>query len=145
MANEAFDLMRELNALAQAEAEVVEIPGTKKSVKVGYLKRCVIRRVSDVFLDKRTGAKQEERVLCKAAALIALNDEWKIRLFYWIKWRWYHYVYQWQDYQCLPVLVAAKKKVQPSVYYVAMALLSGLNDCQKAMTREEALSRQSPS
>jgi hypothetical protein len=137
MKQPTLDIQRELDLLAENTPTEVAIPHTKKVYKIGWIKNKTVRKITQVLNSKAKDPKEEDLVLCKAMALIVLNDYWKILFFYPILWRWFAYVRQYNDYQILPVIEAAKKKAPQIPYYLSMIYLTGLKDSLATMTREE--------
>lgn len=83
----------------------------------------------------------DSKILCQAAALIVLNGFWKSHLFYWLKWRWYYYVRQYNAQELVPIIEMAQKKTQQEAavaYLNGTMLLTVLRDTQKQMTKAEA-------
>lgn len=137
MKQPTLDIQRELSLLAENTPEEVTIPYTNKKIKIGWMHHKTIRKITDVLNEKAKSAKDEDIVLCKAAALIVLNGYWKIKLFYPVLWRWYAYVKEYQDYQLLPIIEMAKKKAPQIPYFLSMTYLTGLKDSLATMSREE--------
>lgn len=129
---------QELNSIRNNSYDIIQIPGTKDKIKIGWIKFGTERKVSDILNSGKTGIKYEERILHKAAAAIVLNGYWKIRLFWWVLWRWYFFVKEYDHAQLLTIIEAGKKKVLLMQYYMAMASLKQLDDCLKRTNRQEA-------
>lgn len=126
---------RELNSIANNEKDVVMLHGRK--IKIGWLRRGTIRKLTTIMLDAKTDAKSESQITCKLAAATVLNGFFKIKFFYPFLWRWYYYIRQYHDSELLPIIEIGKKKVQLTEYYSIMILAQGLKDTQQTMTREE--------
>ena len=137
MKQPTLDIQRELSLLAENTPEEVAIPYTNKKIKIGWMHHKTIRKITDVLNKKAKSAKDEDVILCKAAALIVLNGYWRIKLFYPVLWRWYAYVKEYQDYQLLPIIEMAKKKAPQIPYFLSMTYLTGLKDSLATMSREE--------
>jgi hypothetical protein len=132
-----LDIQRELCRLKEDAPTIVTIPNTKVSYSIGWIKNKTVRKITKVLNEKAKDPSKEDVVLCKAMALIVLNGFWKIMFFYPILWRWFAYVKQYDDYQILPVIEEAKKKVPQIPYLLSMTYLQGLKDTLATMTREE--------
>lgn len=132
-----IDIQRELNALANAKPEVITIPYTRRKVKIGWIKSDTVRAINDILLSKKSGSKYECQVSSRFAALLVLNGYWKIKLFYPLLWRWYHYIRQYTDYQLLPIITCGKKKAVPIPSWLIMTYLHGFSDTLATMTRKE--------
>lgn len=137
MKQPTLDIQRELDLLVENTPTEVAIPYTKKVYKIGWIKNKTIRKITQVLNSKAKSPNDEDVVLCKAMALIVLNDYWKIRLFYPFLWRYYAYVKQYTDYQILPVIETAKKKAPQIPYLLCMTYLDALKDSLATMSREE--------
>lgn len=137
MKQPTLDIQRELDRLAENIPTEVTIPYTNKTYKVGWLHHDTIRKITLVMNEKARKPEDEDKVLYKAMALIVLNGVWKIFFFYPILWRWFAYVKQYHDYQMLPIIELAKKKVPQIPYFLSMTYLTGLKDSHAAMSREE--------
>lgn len=137
MKQPTLDIQRELGLLAENTPEEVTIPYTNKKIRIGWMHNKTIRKITDVLNSKAKSPKDEDKVLCKAAALIVLNGYWKIKLFYPFLWRWYAYVKEYHDYQMLPIIETAKKKAPQIPYFLCMTYLTGLKDTLATMSREE--------
>lgn len=137
MKQPTIDIQRELDQLAENIPTEVTIPYTKKVYKIGWIRHDTIRKITTVLNEKPKNPNDEDKVLYKAMALIVLNGVWKIFFFYPILWRWFAYVKQYHDYQMLPVIETAKKKVPQIPYYLSMTYLTGLKDSLATMSREE--------
>lgn len=132
-----IDIQRVLDALADNKPEVVEIPNTKRKVKIGWLHNETIRRISALYLSKKDTSRYERQLSSRLAAFIVLNGYWRIKLFYPFLWRWYYYIRQYSDYQLLPIVETGKKKVTPIPSWLIMTYLQGFNDTLATMTRKE--------
>ena len=121
-----------LNAILEAQGEDVALGNG--SVRVGWLRAGTIRKFTDIMNDKKHDAS---KVNAKAVACIVLNGYWKIRLFWWLVWRWYYYVRQYHEAELTPVIEAGKKKVPVEAYLVNTISLTGMRDTMMQMTKEE--------
>lgn len=132
-----LDIQRELDRLKNDKPSKVAIPNTKKVCKIDWIRRNTLSKLTSVLNQEGKNPKQEDVVFCKAMALLVLNDYWKILFFYPILWRWYAYIRQYSEYQILPIIEEAKKKVPQIPYLLGMTYLLGLKDTHATMTREE--------
>lgn len=130
-------VQRQLNDVIEDKPEEIGIAGTKKKVKVGWLKPYTLRRLTDVMLSQDVSIKEESKILCKNAALIVLNSFFKIKFFYPILWRWYYYVKEYQPEQLIPIVECGKKKVPQVGYYLNTISLTSMKDTVMQMTRKE--------
>lgn len=121
----------ELNSVVENKKDYVEVRGRQWGVR--WLHNEAIRRVTDLMLNE----KEEDRVVCKCAAVLRLDRYFKIKFFYWFLWRWYYYVREYTYGELLPFISLCKKKVQVEEYLMATMLLTGIKDTAMNMTRKE--------
>ena len=90
---------KELLSINTDGKEVVEIPYSKRKVKIGWMKEITKEKLSLLELNSGIEATQEDtpksvklksKYLAKASSLILLNG-WMIILFHWIYWRYLYY------------------------------------------------------
>lgn len=124
-----------LVSVVENEKDIVEVRGRKMAVR--WLHPAVGDWVSALMVKDGDDAK----ILCKAAALIRLNGFWKCHLLYWLTWRWYYYVRQYNALELTPLFEVAQKKTaseEAPAYLNATILLTALSTTRKQMTKEEA-------
>lgn len=90
-------------SVVENEKDIVEVRGRKMAVR--WLHPAVGDWVSALMVKDGDDAK----ILCKAAALIRLNGFWKCHLLYWLTWRWYYYVRQYNARELTPLFEVAQK------------------------------------
>jgi len=78
------------------------------------------------------------KLACKAAAIIILDGYWKLKFWYWLLWRWFYYVKQYDNIQLLPILETGKKKVPLQQFYFITMSLTEAKDTLMRMRTEEA-------
>lgn len=145
MKQATIDIQQELNRVAMGNPTEVEIVGTRRlfhrkkprSVKVDYLCSETLRMMTAVSLDDKTDTVHELQQPSKIAALIVLNGFFKIKLLYWLLWRWYFYIRQYKAEQLYPIIAEGKKKVPQIGYLMSTTLTASMRDTVKAMTRAE--------
>lgn len=93
-----------------------------------------LKKITSVMLDKDG---DESKVSCKCAAAIILRGWFKMKMFYWILWRWFYFVKGYGDHELKPLIELAQKKTPVTQYYEVMTLLTGLKITKEIMTREE--------
>jgi hypothetical protein len=81
---------------------------------------------------------KDDTLSAKTAALIVLNNYWKIKCFYPILWRWFFYVKEYTDEQLSEILATGKKKVPYIPFLTNTILVTGMRDTMMTMTKEEA-------
>ena len=118
--------------LDNAPTEVSVGDGT---VNVKWLKNGTLAKLRKITLGNH---KDELMVSAKCAAAILLDGYWKIKFFWWLKWRWLYYVKQWGDAECRPIIDEGKKKVPAVSYYVNIISLTEIMYTIMAITRQQA-------
>lgn len=122
-----------LNSIMDNLPDVVKIPRTRKSYKVKWLKGITNRKITRVLREYGN----DDKISAKVAAAIVLNDYWKLLFFWWLTWRWFYYVKQYDESQLMPLIVEGKKKVQQEQFYGNIMLAIGMRDTIMAMKKEE--------
>lgn len=152
-------------SLRDNDATEVFILGTKKRYLVRWLKNCQIVKLSRLLLRKgrverpeanasvttasrsATGSDSDDvlravvedsKLACKAAAVILLDGFWSLHLRYWLLWRWFYYVKQYDDIQMKPIIDVGKKKVPRMEFLSVITSLTVLRDTLITMRTEEA-------
>lgn len=105
-----------------------------KKHKIGWVKKGIIRKFSHVCVKEKDLGKRN----AKLCALIIINNIWKIRLYYWILWRYYYYIVDLDDVEILRVLDIAKKKIQSNASLLVTILATAMTDLMMTMTKKEA-------
>lgn len=123
-----------LDSLMDNTPDVVEFRGRKK--KIGWLHKRTQRKFTHIMLTEKDTGKRN----VKLCACILNNGVfvWFKPLFYAIRWRWYWYVSDLDDFEALKVIDAAKKKIQFYQSELITTLSTGMMDTMMAMTRREA-------
>ena len=127
----------------------VNILGTKKSVRLRWIKPYTLERLSQVWLERenaaesvKTGAEVlkdmalEPYFAFKEAALMILNHDIKIRLFYWIYWR--ILAHRYSEAQILPIVEEGKKKLPLLAHYEVMVYSTDMRTDWMKLTKKEA-------
>lgn len=122
-----------LNSIIDNLPNVVNIPHTRKSYKVKWLKGITTRKITRVLREDGN----DDKISAKVASAIVLNDYWKLLFFWWLTWRWFYYVKQYDESQLMPLIVEGKKKVQQEQFYGNIMLAIGMRDTIMAMKKEE--------
>ena len=128
---------------------VVPIIGTKRSVRLRWIKPYTMERITEVWIERDLASAKIEKGsdvakdLCKEpyfafkeAALMILNNDIKIRLFYGFYWRWLARRYS--EQQMLPIIDAGKKKAPLRAHYEIMAFSTDMMMDAMRMTKKEA-------
>lgn len=130
----SVDDERLLNEVIEDSMTEVSIKDTSKKYKIGWLKKGTMRKMTSVALEKG----DDDTLSVKTAALIVLNNYWKIKLFYPILWRWWFYVKEYTDEQLSEILAVGKKKVPYIAFLTNTILVTGMRDTMMTMTKDEA-------
>ncbi len=137
-------------SLISNDAEEVQILRTKKKYKVRWLKNGQLEKLSRLLLHKKTIDKEQatgndaldeiledSKLACKAAAVILLDGYWKLKFRYWLLWRWFYYVKQYDNIQLLPILETGKKKVPQMQFFKTIMSLTEAKDSLMRMRAKE--------
>lgn len=149
--------MKQPNIKAQAEYQsimtdavtIVPIKGTKRSVKLHWLKPYTMERLTSLWIERDLAAakvsegKEVFKDLCyepyfafKEAALMVLNNDIKIRLFWPFLWRWWAHKYD--ETQMAEIVAEGKKKLPLSAHYEIMVYSLDMRTDTMKMTKKEA-------
>ena len=139
----------EYNDIVNNSVTKVPIRGTKKSVRLRWMHPYTIERITQVWIEREiASAKIKDgadvlKDLCKEpyfafkeAALMILNNDIKIRLFYWLYWRWLAFRYT--EPQMVDIIAAGKKKFMPMAHYEVLAYSLDMRTDMMRMTEKEA-------
>lgn len=134
--------------IVEDSVSIVPIPGTRKSVRLHWIKPYTMERLTKVWIERdlaaaeiRDGADvlkdlaKEPYFAFKEAALMILNNDIKIRLFYGIYWR--HLARRYNETQVAPIIAEAKKKLPLMAHYETMAYSMDMRTDTMRMTTKE--------
>lgn len=137
-------------SLISNDADEVQILRTDKKYKVRWLKNGQMEKLSRLLLHKKTIDKEDttgseildeiledSKLACKAAAVILLDGYWKLKFRYWLLWRWFYYVKQYDNIQLLPILETGKKKVPQMQFFKTIMSLTEAKDSLMRMRAKE--------
>ena len=137
-------------SLINNDAEEVGILRTNKKYKIRWLKNGQLERLSRLLLHKKstdekgtTGSDvmdailEDNRLACKAAAIIILDGYWKLKFRYWYLWRWFYYIKQYDNIQLQDILEVGKKKVPLNQFYATIMSLTEAKDTLMRMRAKE--------
>lgn len=140
----------QLSDILSGEKETVAIRGTKHSVRIGTIKNGTLEKLTALWarrdMSKRPEDVNETMAITvddvyfnhKEAAYIVLNSFWKIKLFHWLVWRWFAFVWQLDETQLTDILTVGKKKIPLLSYYENMVLTLDMRTDMVRMTKKEA-------
>lgn len=143
-----IDVQRELHEIDKNIPSILAL-STGKTLKIGWIKPCTQDKIDDVYTayfsnKKSTEIKDAElngetrRYFAKTSAAIILNSYIKIKLFWWIKWRWLYYFSKYSATDYFNIILEGKKKAQQEMYLLGMALSVEMVGTWTMMTKKEA-------
>jgi hypothetical protein len=149
MKQPTLEQRKEYMDIVNDSVSIVPIKGTKKKYRIRWMKPYTMERITQVWIERELASaqiKEGEDVLkdlCKEpyfafkeAALMILNHDIKIRLFYGIYWRWLAFRYN--EAQIVDVVAAGKKKLPLMAHYETMAYSMDMRTDWMKMTMKEA-------
>jgi hypothetical protein len=142
-----LEQQRELNRVVINSVDKVKVRDTEYSVR--WLRGYTQQRITDIMLkepmkDELGQDITSSKDACKCAALIILDRLWRIKLFYWIVWRWFYYVKEYGEHELFPIFEKAQKKMacQNVEFQFTTTFLTALKNTKMMMTREEVKATQ---
>ncbi len=127
----------------------VPIRGTKRSVKIRWIKPYTIERLTQVWLERDLASAKIENgtdvikdlakepyFAFKEAALMILNNDLRIRLFYGLYWR--YLAHKYSEHQMTDIIVEGKKKLPLMPHFETMAYSTDMRTDWMKMTTKEA-------
>lgn len=139
----------EYNNIVNNSVSRVRINGTRRTVKLRWIKPYTMERITRVWIERDLAAAKldggpdvlkdlakEPYFAFKEAALIILNNDIKIRLFYWLYWRWLAFRYN--ETQIVDIIAEGKKKLPLMAHYETMAYSLDMRTDIMRMTKMEA-------
>ena len=149
MKQPTLEQRKEYNDIVNDSVSVVPIEGTKKSVRLHWIKPYTMERITKVWLEREMASAKigggaevlkdlakEPYFAFKEAALMILNNYFKIRLFYGLYWRWLAFRYN--ETQMAPIIAEGKKKLPLMAHYEIMAYSLDMRTDMMKMTKKEA-------
>ena len=137
-------------SLIANDPEEVEILRTNKKYKIRWLKNGQLEKLTRLLLHKKsvdesmtTGSEvmdailEDTKLACKAAAIIILDGYWKLQFRYWLLWRWFYYIKQYDNIQLQKILEVGKKKVPLNQFYGTIMSLTEAKDSLMRMRAKE--------
>ena len=137
------------NDIVENSVTIVPIEGTKRSFKLRWLHPYTIERLTKVWIERDIASAKvsksaealkdlakEPYFAFKEAALMILNHDIKIRLFYGLFWRWLSIRYT--EPQMVPIIAAGKKKIPLLAHYETMVFSMDMRTDMRKMTTAEA-------
>lgn len=128
----SIEEQRELNNVLEDSIDYITIG--KKKIALKWIKRYTLRKISDVILN----CKNEDEVTSKCAALLILNDWWKIKIFYKFLWKKIFRTYSDEDLARITLICKKKVASQAQTHLALTIYLTEMKDTIMTMTRAEA-------
>lgn len=141
---------QELNEITGNKPAIVEIPGTKKRVKVYGVKPYTLEKITELWIERDVNAAPEDgastlKSLCsepyfavREALYFVLNSWWKINLFHKFLTFWWGKVKGYTDEQMMPIILEGKKKLPLTAHWMIMAYSTDMRTDMMKMTKMEA-------
>ena len=139
----------EYESIVSNSVTEVRIPGRKKPFKMRWLHPYTLECLTKVWLERDLASAnidtaeesikdmlKEPYFAFKEAALMLLNHDLKIRLFYPLYWR--HLARKYSEEEIAPVIAAGKKKLPLMAHYETMAYSMDMRTDMMKMTKMEA-------
>ena len=129
---------------------IVQIPSTKKRVKVRGIKPYTLEKVTQLWLERDVMTIPEDsastlKSMCtepyfaiREALYFVLNDWFKINLFHRFLTFWWGKVRGYTDEQMLPIIMEGKKKLPLTAHWMIMAYSADMRTDMVKMTKKEA-------
>ncbi len=128
---------------------VVQVPESRRKFRIRWIKPYTLERLTKVWIERdlasakvSKGAEvlkdmvKEPYFAFKEAALIILNHDLKIRLFYGLFWRWL--AYRFNEAQMVGIISEGKKKLPLMAHFAIMAYSKDMRMDEMKMTKKEA-------
>lgn len=149
MKQPSIDERIEYDSIVNNRPSEVRIAGRKRPVRLYWLKPYALERLTEVWLERDMASARinnaedvakdmlkEPYFAFKEAALMILNHDIKIRLFYPLLWRFLAHKYS--EEQIAPVVLEGKKKLPLAAHYEVMAYSMDMRTDMVKMTKMEA-------
>ena len=121
---------------------VCKIPRTNKTYFVRTLKNNQMEDLARLLIPSKDNVAdaiiEDSKIASKAAAIYLMPGYWKRKLFYWLRWRWFYYIKQYDCEQLQPILSAGNSSTPYVDFLKTMSILVNQKETQMQMTREEA-------
>lgn len=149
MKQPTLEQRKEYLDIVENSVTVVPIKGTKRSVRLRWMHPYTIERITRVWIERDLSSAKitdgadvlkdlakEPYFAFKEAALMILNNDIKIRLFYGLYWRWLAFRYN--ETQMLDIIEVGKKKLNLMAHYGILAYSLDMRTDWVKMTKKEA-------
>ena len=122
---------RELLSAIDNESDKVLIRG--KSFRFKLLTGFAQHKITQIMLSQSDDTKDS----CKCVAAAWLNGFFSLRLLYWIVWRWFYYIRQYNEDELGNAISLIKKKVPLNQYTINTISLIGMRETMMTMNKNE--------
>ena len=135
--------------IVENSVSVVPIKGTRRKVRIRWMKPYTIERITKVWIERDLASAninkgsdvlkdlaKEPYFAFKEAALMILNHDIKIRLFYGLYWRWLAFRYN--ETQMVGIIDEGKKKLPLMAHYGILVYSLDMRTDAMKMTKKEA-------
>ena len=149
MKQPSLQARKDYTEIVEDSVSIVPIRGTKKSVRLHWIKPYTMERLTKVWIERdlaSAGLKDGADVLkdlakepyfaFKEVALMILNHDIKIRLFYGLLWR--YLAFKYDETQMVPIIAEGKKKLPLLSHYETMVYSMDMRTDMVKMTKKEA-------
>ena len=149
MKQPSLQARKDYTDIVEDSVSIVPIRGTRKSVKLHWIKPYTMERLTKVWIERdlagaelKDGASvlkdmaKEPYFAFKEAALMILNHDIKIRLFYGLLWR--YLAFRYDETQMSPIIAEGKKKLPLMAHYEIMVYSMDMRMDMMKMTKKEA-------
>ncbi len=147
----SLEEQKEIIAMMGEKPIEVEILRTKKRYTIDWLKNAQMTKLASLLIQKKHGGKNEtnegsdtfkailddNKLACKVASIYILNGFWKIRFRYWMLWRWFYYIRQYETSQLMPLLLAGRERIPFEQYLFATSIQASAKEILTQMTMQQ--------
>ena len=149
MKQPTLEQRKEYMDIVENSVSVVPIKGTRRKVRIRWMKPYTIERITKVWIERDLASAninkgsdvlkdlaKEPYFAFKEAALMILNHDIKIRLFYGLYWRWLAFRYN--ETQMVGIIDEGKKKLPLMAHYGILVYSLDMRTDAMKMTKKEA-------
>ena len=120
----------------------VTLPRTNKTYLIRTLTNTQMEDLAKLLIPSKDNVQdaviEDTKIAAKAAAIYITPGFWKRRLTYWMRWRWFYYIKQYDNTQLQPILSAGQNSTPYIDFLKCASILVNQKDTQMRMTRQEA-------
>lgn len=110
-----------------------EVKIRNRTFKFGFLTGFAQFKITKILL-KSTNDSQDS---CKCVAAAWLNGYFSLKFLWWLIWRWFYYIKQYNEEELTAALALIKKKVPARQYYANTMLLTAMRETIMTMNKTE--------